>query len=208
METRKMFVPIVVAFLLLFVAVPSPGQDLGEGITCQDLIDTAAGKVSRSVDGGKTYVPIRTPRPNHRHGAELLARDTLECQRLQKGEISLGQFTADRVERLNRLRDERRREVIDRANFDAQKRQLENQQRALGNQERGVQAQREGLELQRQDMEERTRQAEISREQQQIQHEERLQLERSRPAVPIDNHGALIMRCAGRAVDFVTGRCM
>ncbi len=119
MVSRKTSLPILFALPFLFFALRSLAQDLGNGFTCQDLIDSAAGKASRSTDGGKTYVPVRKPQPRDRYGAELLAHDTYNCQRLQRGEISFGQFTAERAERANRLQDERQREALNRANFEA-----------------------------------------------------------------------------------------
>jgi hypothetical protein len=52
----------VILFLILS-CIPnlSWAQKLPHGLTCQDLLDIDSGKLSRTVDGGNTYVPIKRP---------------------------------------------------------------------------------------------------------------------------------------------------
>ena len=114
---------LIVIFVVLLAPTIGFGQKLPGNFTCQDLIDTADGKLSRSTDGGRTYVPINAPRPRDAFGQTLLAHDTYQCRRLARGEITAADFDALRAEKMHQLNGERNKVLVER-------KQLENQQRA------------------------------------------------------------------------------
>jgi len=186
--------PIKVLLILLILFLPnlSLAQKLPPGFTCQDLIDTSEGKVSRSTDGGRTYVPIKRPQPKDAIGAALLSHDTQLCYRLSRGEITVDQFNALHDEKFHQLQGERERVLVER-------KQLENQQQVIRNQQAAIQAQREAVQVQRQTAQ--ALQAEAARQQQ---------------GNPQEIYGGentsnqLIQACGakGLGVDFVTGNCV
>lgn len=148
---------------LLFATPPVLGvaQQLPRNLSCQDLLDTASGRLSRSNDGGKTYVPIPRPRPVDIFGQVLLSYDTALCGRLSRREISVDEFNALHaamvqglsVERqkltaeLARLRQEQERERQRQA---LERQRLATQQQAIQAQREATQATRELAEAQRQ----------------------------------------------------------
>jgi hypothetical protein len=154
---------LTAAFVLGWLSMAT-AQKLPGNLTCQDLIDVASGKASRSNDGGKTYVPINKPQLRDAFDQALLSHDTFLCKRLSRGEITVDEFNALHNEKAHQLRDEKHQALVERQ-------KLENQQRALQNQEATIQAQREAARLQ-------AVQAEVSRRQQQIQHQQLIQQER------------------------------
>jgi len=100
------------ALLLLFILSLSSlsfAQKLPRNLSCQDLIDTANGILSRSTDGGRTYVPINRPRPKGAFGRVLLSHATNLCHRLSRGEITVEGFNALYDENVHQLRLERER---------------------------------------------------------------------------------------------------
>lgn len=185
-----------VLLILLILSLPnlSLAQKLPAGFTCQDLIDTSEGKVSRSTDGGRTYVPIKRPQPRDAFGVALLSHDTQLCFRLSRGEITVDQFNALHDEKFQKLRGERERVLVER-------KQLENQQQAIRNQQAAIRAQREALEVQRQTAVIEAVQAEATRQQQGNRQEIYDGENTSNP---------LIQACGakGLGVDFVTGNCV
>jgi len=165
-------------FLILAVLViPSVtfAQKLPPGFTCQDLIDTSEGRISRSTDGGRTYVPIKTPQPKDAIGAALLSHDTQLCYRLSRREITVDQFNALHDEKVHQLRGERERVLVNRQTLGDQEQILRNQQSAIQTQREAVQVQREAVHVQRQAATIQALQAEAARQQQERQHQERMQ---------------------------------
>jgi hypothetical protein len=150
------------------------GQKLPRNFTCQDLIDSADGKASRSNDGGRTYVPINAPRPRDNFGQALLDHDTYFCRKLQRGEIDVNEFDARHAEKVHQLSLEREKALAHRRALENQERALRNQEQALQNQEQAIQTQKEAVQVQRQSVIIHTLQAEAARRQQAIQHQEML----------------------------------
>jgi hypothetical protein len=74
-----MALPLTIVALLLSVSI-SFAQTLPGNFTCQDLMDSADGKVSRTTDGGRTYVPINVPRPRDATGYAMLTYTILQCR--------------------------------------------------------------------------------------------------------------------------------
>ena len=148
---------VLVVLSLLFPSVLF-AQRLPGNFTCQDLIDVANGKLSRSPDGERTYVPINRPQPKDAFGQALLSYDTYQCQRLSRGEITVEQFNALHAEKMHQLGAERNKVLMERKN-------LENQEKALQTQKEAVQLQRRIAVIQ-------ARQAEAARQQQERQHQD------------------------------------
>lgn len=142
---------------MLFPTI-APAQKLPGKFTCRDLVDVADGKLSRSMDEGKTYVPINVPRPRDAFSQTLLAHDTYQCQRLLRGEITAAEFDALRAEKIHQLNGERRKAFME-------QKQLEIQQQALQNQQRALQVQRQSAAIQ-------ALQAEAARRQQERHHQD------------------------------------
>ncbi len=166
-------------FLILAVLVipcVAFAQKLPPGFTCQDLIDTSEGKVSRSTDGGRTYFPIKKPQPKNAFGAALLSHDTQLCYRLSRGEITIDQFNALHDEKDHQLRGEIEKVLVERKN-------LENQQQTIRNQQAAIQTQREAVHVQRQTAVIQVLQAEAARQQQERQQQqlEQIRQEQARP---------------------------
>ncbi len=157
-----------ILLVLAVVLIPSlsAAQKLPNNFTCQDLIDTSNGKLSRSTAGGKTYVPINRPQPKDPFGQALLSYDTQLCHRLSQGELTVADFNALHDEKVRQLGTERAAALAEREKLLIEQKKLENQQRAL--------------EVQRQTTVIQTLQAEISRRQQEAQHQERMEQERIR----------------------------
>lgn len=157
-----------ILLLLAVVLIPSlsSAQRLPNNFTCQDLIEISAGKLSRSTDGGKTYVPINRPQPKNSFGQALLSYDTQLCHRLSQGEITVADFNALHDEKVRQLETERAAALADRQKLLIEQKRLETQQRSL--------------EVQRQTTVIQTLQAENFRRQQEAQHQERMEQERSR----------------------------
>ena len=153
-----------ITLLTMLAALSLPGlslaQKLPPGFTCQDLIDTSEGKLSRSKDGGRTYVPIKKPRASDAFGAALLSHDTHLCYRLSRGEITVDQFNALHDEKFHQLRGERAKAI-------AEQKSLENQQKAVQNQAAAIELQRKATIIQ-------AVQAEAARQQQERQHQDRM----------------------------------
>jgi hypothetical protein len=148
---------LTIGAFLLSVSL-SFAQKLPGNFTCQDLIESADGKVSRTTDGGRTYVPIKVPRPGDAAGYSMLTYTTLQCRRLSSGEISLSEFDTLNAEKARQLQNDRQKTAIERRN-------IENQERALRNQEQAIQNQRNAAAIQAQ-------QAEAARLQEAAQHRE------------------------------------
>lgn len=150
-----------ILLLLVVVLIPSlsSAQRLPTNFTCQDLIDISNGKLSRSTDGGKTYLPINRPQPKDPFGQALLSYDTQLCYRLSRGEITVADFNA--------LHDEKQRQLL------ADRQKLFSEQKALENQAAAINAQRQATIIQ-------ALQAENFRRQQEAQHQERMDQERIR----------------------------
>ena len=125
-----------ILLLLSILSIPnlSLAQNLPNNLTCQDLIEVADGKLSRTPDGGRTYVPINRPQPKDAFGQALLSYDTYQCRRLSRGEITVDQFNALHAEKMLQLGGERNKVLMERKNLENQERALQNQQRALQNQ--------------------------------------------------------------------------
>jgi hypothetical protein len=150
--------PALALIALMLSASLSFAQRLPGNFTCQDLIDHADGKVSRSTDGGQTYVPINVPRPRSASGHAMLTYSSLQCRRLARGEISVSEFDALNAEKALQLKNEDHKLQIEKQNAD-------NQEKALRNQERAIQNQRKAAAMQ-------ALQAEAARRQQAAQHRE------------------------------------
>jgi hypothetical protein len=125
------------------------------------LLDIDSGKLSRTVDGGNTYVPIRRPIPKDPFGKALLAFDTSLCHRLSRGEITVDQFDAMHAEKVHQLGGQR-------AGFITDQKRLQLEQKAVQNQGVAIQAQREGTRSQ-------AIQSQLSRQQREVHHQERMQ---------------------------------
>jgi hypothetical protein len=166
-----------VPLILLILSLPnlSLAQKLPAGFTCQDLIETSEGKLSRSTDGGQTYIPIKKPQPKDAIGAALLSHDTQLCYRLSRGEITVDQFNALHDEKVHQLQGERERVLVERKKLENQQQAIRNQQAAIQTQREAVQVQREGVYVQRQTAVIQAVQAEASRQQAERQHQERIQ---------------------------------
>jgi hypothetical protein len=161
-------------------------QNLPQNLTCQDLIDTAAGKSSRSIDGGRTFVPIKRPQTNDQFDQALLTHDTQLCQRLTRGEITLDNFNTSHNDKLYQLQLDRDKAILERNKALAEQKTLENQATALENQQRALQHQQQSivvqqklLDAQRETTREVSRQAEITRQEQQRQQQQLLQQQQS-----------------------------
>jgi len=161
MKTLRCHITLLGVLAALSLPGLSLAQKLPPGFTCQDLIDTSEGKLSRSTDGGRTYVPIKTPRTSDPFGAALLSHDTHLCYRLSRGEITVDQFNALHGEKFIELQGERAKAI-------AQRKSLENQQKAVQNQAAAIELQRKATIIQ-------AVQAEAARQQQERQHQERMQ---------------------------------
>ena len=166
---------LIIILIALLVPSTTFAQKLPGKFTCQDLIDTADGKVSRSTDGGRTYVPINVPRPRDAFGEALLAHDTYLCRRLVGGEITVAEFDALHAEKMHHLRNEQQKILVERKQLENQQRALQNQERALQNQKAAIQTQREAILVQRQTAAIEALQAEAARQQQERQHQEQMQ---------------------------------
>jgi hypothetical protein len=149
-----------ILLLLSVLSLPSLSlaQKLPNNLTCQDLIDVSNRRLSRSTDGGRTYVPINRPQPTDAFGQALLSHDTYLCSRLSRGEITVGEFNALHDEKELQLRVERAKVLADRQ-------KLLNDQKALENQQNAVQVQRQTAVIQ-------ALQAEAARQQQEAQHQD------------------------------------
>ena len=160
MKTLRCHITLLGVLAALSLPGLSLAQKLPPGFTCQDLIDTSEGKLSRSTDGGRTYVPIKTPRTSDPFGAALLSHDTHLCYRLSRGEITVDQFNALHDEKFHQLRGEMAKAIAEQKN-------LENQQKAVQNQAAAIELQRKATIIQ-------AVQAEAARQQQERQHQERM----------------------------------
>jgi hypothetical protein len=156
-----------ILLLLSVLSLPTLGlaQKLPGNLTCQDLIDVSNGKLSRSNDGGRTYVPINRPQPADAFDQTLLSYDTHLCGRLSRGEITVAEFNALQDEKALQLRGERAKVL-------AEQKALENQQRAVQNQNAAIQTQKEAVHVQRQTAVIQALQAEAARKQQERQHQD------------------------------------
>jgi hypothetical protein len=165
-----------VLLIVLILSLPSLSlaQKLG-GFTCQDLIETSEGKLSRSTDGGGSYFPIKKPQPKNAFGAALLSHDTQLCYRLSRGEITVDQFNALHDEKFHQLQGEREKVLVERKQLENQQQVIRNQQAAIQTQREAVQVQREGVHVQRQTAVIQAVQAEAARQQAERQHQERIQ---------------------------------
>jgi hypothetical protein len=176
-----------ILLLLSILSIPnlSLAQNLPNNLTCQDLIEVADGKLSRTPDGGRTYVPINRPQPKDAFGQALLSYDTYQCRRLSRGEITVDQFNALHAEKMLQLGGERNKVLMERKNLENQERALQNQQRALQNQNAAIQTQREAVQVQRQtaviqalQVEAARQQAEAARQQQEVHQQQMMQQQR------------------------------
>ena len=196
--------------ILVALLVPSTilAQKLPGDFTCQDLIDVADGKLSRSTDGGRAFVPIKVPRPRDAFGEALLAHETYLCRRLVGGEITVAEFDALHAEKVHQLRGEQQKILAERKQLENQQSALQNQQKALQNQERAlqnqnaaIQTQREAIQVQRQTAVIQALQAEAARQQrerqQQIQQQqlEQIRQEQARPKSFSCFGGGNFIRC-------------
>jgi hypothetical protein len=175
----------IVLMLGLLLPTMAFGQKLPGNFTCQDLIDSAEGKVSRTNDGGVTYVPINVPRPRDAFGQALLTHDTYLCRRLVRGEIGATEFDALHAEKAHQMNGDRHKALVDRKNLENQERVIQNQraiiqnqQRATQTQQEAVQVQREGVQVQRDAAVIQALQAEAWRQQQDAQHQELMRQQR------------------------------
>src|SRR5918999_2607906 len=68
--------------ILILSCIPSSSwaQKLPHDFTCQELLDVDSGNLSRTTDGGKTYVPIRRPQPKDPFSKALLSYGSGEGQ--------------------------------------------------------------------------------------------------------------------------------
>jgi hypothetical protein len=95
--------------LPLMMANVAFAQNFPRNVTCQDLLDIANGRLSRSTDGGRTYIPVKQPQPRDDLEKALIDYDTQLCQRISKREITAEQFHKLRAEKSQQLQAERQR---------------------------------------------------------------------------------------------------
>jgi hypothetical protein len=155
---------ILTILALLLSASTAAAQKLPGNTTCQDMVDSADGKMSRTNDGGKTYVPISVPRPTSPEGYAIMTHMTLQCRRLLKGEISVSEFDALNAEKYRQVHNDHQKVLAE--------------QRRLENQERTLQTQREAVQVQRQTTVIQALQTEAARQQQAAQHQDRMEQQR------------------------------
>jgi hypothetical protein len=93
--------------LPLMIANVAFAQTFPGNVTCQDLLDIANGHLSRSTDGGRTYIPIKQPQPRDDLEKALIDYDTYLCRRISKREITAEQFHTLRAEKSQQLQAER-----------------------------------------------------------------------------------------------------
>jgi hypothetical protein len=169
---------MLIGFFVLCFSSLSLAQNLPRNSTCQDLVDASNGKLSRTTDGGKTYVPVNMPHPTDTFGQALLSNDTYLCQRLSRKEISVEEFNALHGEKVHQLQVERARLLADRQRLLMEQKNLQNQERALQNQRAAIQTQKEAIRTQQQAARIQAVQAEMSRRQQEAHHQELMQQQR------------------------------
>lgn len=164
---------------------------------CQNLVDINSGKVSRSDDGGQTYVPIPQPRPANAFEQAFISYSTTVCKRFARGEISADEVDALLREKAQEIGTDKQKAItelqklaIEQGKLEAQRKAAEAQRQAVEVQRQAIQGQREAaqrqLEMQRQQqvlqllqaaeqqrqMQELIRQQELNR-QQQLQQQQR-----------------------------------
>ncbi|GEM_PF-6435251 len=169
---------ILIGLFVLSFSSLSLAQNLPRHLTCQDLMDASNGKLSRTADGGRTYVPINTPHPTDTFGQALLSHDTYLCQRLSRKEISVEEFNVLHSEKVHQLQVEKATLLADRQKLLMEQKNLQNQERALQNQRAAIQTQKEAIRTQQQSARMQAIQAEMSRRQQEAHHQELMQQQR------------------------------
>ena len=92
MNKKRHRTNLLLALSILFLPSIGFAQKLPGNFNCQDLIDAANGKLSRSTDGGITYVPINVPQPKDAFDQAMLSHDTHLCHRLAREEITVDEF--------------------------------------------------------------------------------------------------------------------
>jgi hypothetical protein len=122
-----------VILILILSSIPnlSWAQKLPHGFTCQDLLDIDSGKLSRTVDGGNTYVPIKRPQVRDQYSKALLAFDTSLCYRLSRGEITVDQFDAMHAEKMYQIGGQKAQFVIEQKRLQLQQKTVQNQRAVI-----------------------------------------------------------------------------
>jgi hypothetical protein len=120
-KIRQLAIGLVLAFTILDEAAIA--QTLPGNVSCRDLLDIASGRLSRSIDGGRTYIAIKTPQPRDPFEKALMDYDTHLCHRAAKREINSHQFNALHEEKSRHLEAERQKSL-------AQQRKLEFERKA------------------------------------------------------------------------------
>ena len=101
---------IAILLFALFLPASGFGQLLSEGLTGQDLVDAADGRLSRSTDNGRSFVPVRRPNPRDKSAKILVDYDAELCRKLARSEITARQVTELHNQKSSRLAEEWRLE--------------------------------------------------------------------------------------------------
>ncbi len=116
-------------------------QTLPESVSCRDLLDIASGRLSRSMDGGKTYSPVKIPQPKDNFEKVLIDYDTYLCQRAARREITSEQFSVLHNEKSRHLQAERNKALAEQGKPEPERQTLQDQQPERENREEALQAQ-------------------------------------------------------------------
>lgn len=141
---------------------------------CQNLADIDNGKLSRSYDGGKTYVPIQQPRSTNAFDQAFISYSTTACKRYLRGEISLDELKALLNNRSQEIEADRQKGITERQRLAIEQEKLNAERQAVEVQRRAAEAQQQAIQAQRETAQ---RQLEMQRQQQVLQ---LLQLEQQR----------------------------